>query len=436
MGDGRAIDAQDADGPGADLRDEVLAAAGAWLWTPYDATVATSDELTVVISHGVGTVHRADGDDASRLAALALRLVGANGGESLLWPVHPGTLPADLGDTLTWMGSEVAEELDISAYDLTAGLPELDVPADVTIERADTAAQLEEIYPVSAAAFGQPVSSPEFRAAEAEELARQVALGADRTVFRFLARVDGRVVGVAGLTRDGAAAKLWGAGVLEEFRGHGVYRALLAARLAEGAASGARFALVKARVNSSSPILRKAGFVTYGREVHHRLPVRRASAEHYASLPMKIIGSGALFFDAAGRVLIVEPSYKDHWEIPGGVVEGNEPPLAAARREVLEEIGLDRELGRLLVVDWSPPRGRRPIDIMAFVFDGGELSADEIAKIELQVDELRGYRFCRVDGAVNETAGLLPPILTKRVAAAVRARAEGQTIYLEGGDPV
>ncbi|NUR72985.1 MAG: NUDIX hydrolase [Hamadaea sp.] len=166
------------------------------------------------------------------------------------------------------------------------------------------------------------------------------------------------------------------------------------------------------------------------------MPVRRASAEHYRSLPHKILGSGAVFFDESGRVLIVEPSYKDHWEIPGGVVERNEPPLTGAHREVLEELGLDRRLGRLLVVDWSPPRGRRTVDLMAFVFDGGVLTQADVEAIRLQPEELRGYRFCRVDDEVNEAAGLLPPILTKRVAAAVRARAAGVTVYLESGEPI
>jgi 8-oxo-dGTP pyrophosphatase MutT (NUDIX family) len=419
-----------------DLRDEVLAAAAAWVWTPYGATVAANDDLTVVIHEGKGTVQRAEGDDPARLVLQALRLTGANGGDAVVFSVHPGTVPADLGDELTRRGSEIVGEHDISAYDLRRGLPELDVPAGVTVERVDTAEQLAELYPVAAAAFGQPLASPALQAAETRELAEQVAAGPDRTVFRYLARIGGRPVGSGGLTVEEGVAKLWGGGVLAEGRGRGAYRALLAARLAQAAALGARFALVKARTGTSSPILRRAGFVAYGREVQHQLPVRRASAEHYQSLPQKILGAGALFVDESGRVLIVEPSYKDHWEIPGGVVERNEAPLAGARREVLEELGLHRALGRLLVVDWSPPRGRRTIDLMGFVFDGGVLSAAEIAAIRLQTEELRGYRFCRVDDEVNETAGLLPPILTKRVAAAVRARTAGQTIYLESGDPI
>ncbi|WP_169813104.1 NUDIX domain-containing protein [Nocardia jejuensis] len=67
------------------------------------------------------------------------------------------------------------------------------------------------------------------------------------------------------------------------------------------------------------------------------------------------MGAGLLFVDELGRVLLVEPTYKDHWELPGGVVEGGESPGAAAVREVREELGLDVPLGQLLVVDWVPP---------------------------------------------------------------------------------
>jgi 8-oxo-dGTP diphosphatase len=65
------------------------------------------------------------------------------------------------------------------------------------------------------------------------------------------------------------------------------------------------------------------------------------------------MAAGLLLFDAAGRVLLVKPTYKDHWDVPGGVVESNESPRDAARRELGEELGLDREPGELLCVDWS-----------------------------------------------------------------------------------
>ncbi|WP_433664064.1 NUDIX domain-containing protein [Nocardia sp. CA-128927] len=82
------------------------------------------------------------------------------------------------------------------------------------------------------------------------------------------------------------------------------------------------------------------------------------------------MGSGALFVDERDRVLLVEPTYKDYWELPGGVVEANESPLAAVVREIDEELGLTVSMGRLLVVDWVPP-GLYPSDGVMFLYDGG-----------------------------------------------------------------
>jgi ADP-ribose pyrophosphatase YjhB (NUDIX family) len=44
------------------------------------------------------------------------------------------------------------------------------------------------------------------------------------------------------------------------------------------------------------------------------------------------MGPAVLFTTAADRVLLVEPAYKDYWEIPGGAVEANESPYEAAVR--------------------------------------------------------------------------------------------------------
>ena len=66
------------------------------------------------------------------------------------------------------------------------------------------------------------------------------------------------------------------------------------------------------------------------------------------------LAAGVLLFDDAGRVLLVDPTYKAGWEFPGGVVESGEPPARAGVREVAEELGVElAELPRLLVVDWE-----------------------------------------------------------------------------------
>ncbi|MCY1142743.1 NUDIX hydrolase [Actinoplanes sp. Pm04-4] len=144
-----------------------------------------------------------------------------------------------------------------------------------------------------------------------------------------------------------------------------------------------------------------------------------------ASLPRKVVGAGALITDEGGRFLVVEPTYKDTWEIPGGVVEAGESPLTAVSRELLEELGLSLPVGRLLVIDWTPPL----VDGLMLVFDGGVLSADQAARIVLPVEELRSWRWC----TSAEASSVLSPELFRRMSAAVEARSLGGTAYLEDG---
>ena len=81
------------------------------------------------------------------------------------------------------------------------------------------------------------------------------------------------------------------------------------------------------------------------------------------------MAAGVLFRDPEGRVLLVKPSYKAGWDIPGGYVEPGESPKQAAQREVLEELGIEVPIGRLLVVDWAPHPNEG--DKILFIFDGG-----------------------------------------------------------------
>jgi excisionase family DNA binding protein len=142
------------------------------------------------------------------------------------------------------------------------------------------------------------------------------------------------------------------------------------------------------------------------------------------------VAAGAVFFDGQGRVLLVKPTYKDGWEIPGGYVEPGETPVEGARREVREELGLDRVLGRALVVDWAP--SDKEGDKVLFVFDGGLLGDRDRDAIVLPADELEGFAF----HAPDDIDGLLIERLARRVHAAVKARRSGETVYLEHGAPL
>lgn len=146
------------------------------------------------------------------------------------------------------------------------------------------------------------------------------------------------------------------------------------------------------------------------------------------SLPRKRMAAGLLLFNVEGQVLLVEPTYKPHWDLPGGVVEANESPRDAAQREIAEELGLDCAAGRLLVLDWVAPAADRPEGVVA-VFDGKVLSASEVARIVVPPEELHGFGFFDLP----EVGSVLPPVLARRMIAAVQAYRDNTTAYLEDG---
>ena len=144
-------------------------------------------------------------------------------------------------------------------------------------------------------------------------------------------------------------------------------------------------------------------------------------------LPAIPVSAGALIFDPAGRLLILKPTYKSGWTIPGGVMEADgESPWQACRREVREETGLEVTHGRLAVMDFRPAKPGRLAGIR-YLFDCGQVSDEELADLKLQPEEI-------------SQACLLPlpealPLLRGPVRRRVRAATEGLT-YLEDGRAV
>ena len=141
------------------------------------------------------------------------------------------------------------------------------------------------------------------------------------------------------------------------------------------------------------------------------------------------VAAGVLFFDNADQIMLVQPTYKDHWDIPGGYVETGETPAQAAAREIREELSLEAAVGPLLVADWAPHPDEG--DKLLLIFDGGTLTGEQVDAIQLQAEELASYTFHDPPEAVT----LLIPRLGRRVAAAVEAHHTGRTLYLEGGIP-
>jgi 8-oxo-dGTP diphosphatase len=151
--------------------------------------------------------------------------------------------------------------------------------------------------------------------------------------------------------------------------------------------------------------------------------------EETAPLPAIPVSAGALVFDRAGRLLILKPTYKSGWTIPGGVMEADgESPWEACQREVREETGIDLSRGRLVAMDFRRPRPGRPGGIR-FLFDCGQVSDQALADLKLQPEEISEARLVPLADAL--------PLLRGPIRRRVRAATSGRRlVYLENGRPV
>jgi 8-oxo-dGTP pyrophosphatase MutT (NUDIX family) len=151
-----------------------------------------------------------------------------------------------------------------------------------------------------------------------------------------------------------------------------------------------------------------------------------SSKAYTESLPKKRMGAGCLFFNEQGNFMLVKPTYKSGWEIPGGGVEQYESPKQCCKREIQEELGLERNIGELLVVDYNSETEEKTESLM-FIFDGGTLTSTEIESVQLCDDELSEFRFFAAETLPND----MVTALRKRVLMAWQQKTKGSDVYLE-----
>jgi 8-oxo-dGTP pyrophosphatase MutT (NUDIX family) len=145
-------------------------------------------------------------------------------------------------------------------------------------------------------------------------------------------------------------------------------------------------------------------------------------------LPRKRAISQLLVRDRDARVLLCRLTYKQDWDLPGGVVEVGESPQLAVSREVEEELALTIPAGRLLLTDWLPPWSGWD-DALCLVFDGGVHDAAITEQVVRQEREIRAAEFCTVDEARDRCADFT----ARRIESALANLAGGAPAYTESG---
>lgn len=106
----------------------------------------------------------------------------------------------------------------------------------------------------------------------------------------------------------------------------------------------------------------------------------------------KRMGSAQAWLETPdGKLLIVKSDYKQHWSVPGGIIDAEETPLEAVQREVHEEIGIELPLADYSLVIAASRRSPRGYSYQ-FIFKA-DFQDDVRDKISLQPSEIEEAAF-------------------------------------------
>lgn len=210
--------------------------------------------------NGVHWADIADADAAAVDAVIAEQVrYFTSLGREFEWKLHSHDRPADLADRLRAAGF-VPEPPETVMVAEVADLPaEPELPDGVRLLPVTDASGVRLMADAHEVAFGEDGSGL------GERLAKRVLTQLTETPDTVVA-----VVAMAGETPVSSArmefcpgtdfAGLWGGGTAPEWRGKGIYRALIAHRVRIAAERGYRYLQVDAS-DDSRPILRRLGFV-------------------------------------------------------------------------------------------------------------------------------------------------------------------------------
>jgi GNAT superfamily N-acetyltransferase len=179
-------------------------------------------------------------------------------GQKFEWKYYDYDRPPDLEQRLRKAGFKPEEDESVMVGEIAA-IPRTPPPDGIRIVEASDSEGVDMLIAVHEAVFGRGHSR--YRAQLLHQLETDpashilaLAMAAERAVSAARAEFP----------KTGSFASLWGGGTLPEWRGRGLYRALVSYRADRAAARGYRYLHVDAS-SESRPILERLGFVRLAR---------------------------------------------------------------------------------------------------------------------------------------------------------------------------
>ncbi|WP_342375228.1 GNAT family N-acetyltransferase [Myxococcus stipitatus] len=180
-------------------------------------------------------------------------------GRAFMWKVYDQDAPDDLEARLLRAGFQVESRVSLAVFDTACPLPPASTRGGVELRRVESASGLRAAMEVQEVVWKQDCqwllqSLTEELRTQPELLRVFVGWAGEKPVCSSWLRID-----------EGTPfASLWGGSVHPDFRGQGLYRAMVAARAEEARQRGITYLHVEAG-DMSRPILERLGFQVLSR---------------------------------------------------------------------------------------------------------------------------------------------------------------------------
>jgi GNAT superfamily N-acetyltransferase len=191
-----------------------------------------------------------DADDAIRGELAYFRKLG----QGFEWKLYSHDRPPDLKERLRSSLFEIGDDEAIMVLELPSSMGPAAPPSGCEIRRVEDPSLLGDLVQVERAVWGEDSAS------YVEDIAVQLRESPEYLSL-YIAYADGIPVSAARINFPAASpfASLWGGSTRKEYRGRGIYGALLALRMREAIERGFRFLTIDASP-MSRPIVERQGF--------------------------------------------------------------------------------------------------------------------------------------------------------------------------------